>query len=190
MIARSPRGPVPGAILLWRNELRGRMARTAEERRVPNEKTTTGRRRLWRAVSAAPLLLLAVIYGLWTDLVVLDISGFHVVGSLGDVLEWLTLSGGTALLVAALWMPLRPVRMLAMAIYSLALSFGCGASVVVAIVHTFGGPRGELTASVWVLVALGTTSTLCGLAVLALGALLVDDLRAADAEEAAAAERP
>ena len=86
-------------------------------------------------------------------------------------------------------MPQRPVRMLAMAIHSLALSFGCGAAGVVAIVHAFGGPGGELTAPVWTLVALGLTSTLCGLAVLALGALLVDDIRAADSAEAAA-ERP
>lgn len=157
---------------------------------MPLEETTTARRRLWRAVSAAPLLLLVVIYGLWTDLVVLDASGFHIVWSPGDFLEWLTMSTGTALLVAALWMPLRAVRMLAMAVYSLALAFGCGAAGVVAIVHTFGGPGGDLTAPVWALVALGLTSTLCAVAVLALGALLVDDIRAADSAEVAAADRP
>jgi len=157
---------------------------------VPIEETTTARRRLWRATSAAPLLLLLVIYGLWTDLVVLEASGFHVVWSPGDFLEWLTLSAGTALLVAALWTPWRPVRMVAMAVYSLALAFGCGAAGVVAIVHTFGGPGGDPTAPVWALVALGSTSTLCALAVLTLGALLVDDIRAADSAEAAAAQRP
>lgn len=190
MIARSLWGTAPEAIPLWRSGLRTRMVPTAEEWRVPDEETTTTRRRLWRAMSAAPLPLLAVIYGLWTDLLVLDVSGFHIAWSPGDFLAWLTLSAGTALLVAALWMPLRPVRMLAMAIHSLALSFGCGAAGVVAIVHTFGGPEGELTAPVWVLVALGLTSTLCALAVLALGALLVDDIRGADSEEVRAAERP
>ena len=99
--------------------------------RPPPEETTTARRRLWRAVSAAPLPLLVVIYALWTDLVVLDTSGFHIVWGLGDFFEWVTMSVGTAVLVAALWMPLRPVRMLAMAIYSLALAFGCGAAGVV-----------------------------------------------------------
>jgi hypothetical protein len=184
MIARSSRGPLSRSILLVENELRGTMTLRTGVWTVPIEDTTTAPRRLWRATSAAPLLLLVVIYALWTDLVVLDGEGFRVVWNPGDFLEWVTMSVGTALLVAALWAPLRPIRMLAMAIYSLALSFGFGAAGVVAIVHAFGGPRGDLTAPTWALVALGLTSTLCALALLALGALLVDDIRAADAADA------
>jgi hypothetical protein len=144
---------------------------------------TTARRGLWRVASSSPLPLLVLLYAVWTDLVTLDGTGFHLEWGLRDFLEWLFMSVGTVLLVAAFWARARPVRMLAMAVYSLALAFGFGAAGVIAIVHAFGGPGGDLVAPAWALVALGATSTLCALALLALGALLVDDIRAADAEQ-------
>ena len=164
----------------------------AESARARRRRPAT--RRLWRgAVRRPPAPPRPSLRGLWTDLVILDASGFHVAWSPGDFLEWLDDEP---------WGPRcwwlrsgrrsRPVRMLAMAIYSLALSFGFGAAGVVAIVHTFGGPRGRSGRP-----GLGArrpsalTSTLCALAVLALGALLVDDIRAADAAEAASGrQRP
>jgi hypothetical protein len=151
---------------------------------MPSEETPPSRRKLWRLASAAPLPLLLLLYAVWTDLVTLDGTGFHLDWSVGDFFEWLTMAAGTVLLVGALWVRARPVRMLAMAIYSLALAFGFGAAGVIAIVHAFGGPRGDLGAPGWALVALTLASTLCALALLALGALLVDDIRAADAEQA------
>lgn len=149
-----------------------------------SQETASSRRGLWRLASAAPLPLLFVLYALWTDLVTLDGAGLHLAWSPGDFAEWLAMAVGTGLLVAAFWSRLRPVRVFACAIYSLALAFGFGAAGVVAIVHAFGGPGGDLDAPGWALVALTVTSTLCALALLALAALLVDDIRAADAEEA------
>jgi hypothetical protein len=145
---------------------------------------TAKRRGRWRLASAAPLPLLLVLYAVWTDLVTLDGTGFHLVWSPDDFVEWLVMALGTVLLVAAFWASSRPVRVLASAIYSLALAFGFGAAGVIAIVHAFGGPQGDLEAPAWALAALALTSTLCALALLALAALLVDDIRAADAADA------
>ena len=150
---------------------------------MTSEEPGASRRGLWRLASAAPLPLLILLYAVWTDLVTLDGTGFHLTGTPGDAVEWGVMSVGTALLVAAFWAAFRPLRILAAAFYSLALAFGFGAAGVVAIVHAFGGPRGDLVAPAWALVALGVTSALCALALLALAALLVDDVRAADAGE-------
>jgi hypothetical protein len=140
------------------------------------------RRGPWRLASAAPLPLLLPLYGIWTDLVTLDGTGFHLAGSAGDFVEWLAMAVGTALLVAALWARSRPARVLAIALYSLALAFGFGAAGVVTIVHALGGPAGDLVAPGWALALMGLTSALCALALLTLAALLVEDIRAADAE--------
>jgi hypothetical protein len=148
-----------------------------------SQETKPSRRGLWRLASAAPLPLLLVLYALWTDLVTLDGTGFHLAWSPRDFAEWLAMALGTVLLVAAFWSGSRPVRVLACAVYSLALAFGFGAAGVVAIVHAFGGPGGDLEAPGWALAALTVTSTLCALALLALAALLVDDIRTADAEQ-------
>lgn len=141
------------------------------------------RRGLWRLGSAAPLFSLLLLYAIWTDLVTLDGTGFHLVGTVVDLGEWLAMALGTVLLVAALWAGQRPLRILACAFYSLALAFGFGAAGVVAIVHAFGGPSGDLVAPTWAIAVLCATSALCAVALLALAALLVDDIRAADAEE-------
>ncbi len=152
---------------------------------MTSEETPSSRQELWRLASAAPLPLLLLLYAVWTDLVTLDGTGFHLDWSVGDFFEWLDDGGGDgAARGGAAGCGARPVRMLAMAIYSLALAFGFGAAGVIAIVHAFGGPRGDLDAPGWALVALTLASTLCALALLALGALLVDDIRAADAEQA------
>lgn len=144
---------------------------------------TRPRRGLWRLGSAAPLPSLLLLYAIWTDLVTLDGTGFHLVGTIVDLGEWLAMALGTGLLVAALWARQRPLRILAYAFYSLALAFGFGAAGVVAIVHAFGGPSGDLVAPTWAIAVLCATSALCAVALLALAALLVDDIRAADAEE-------
>ena len=150
---------------------------------MPSEERRVSRRGRWRLAAAAPLPLLILLYAVWTDLVTLDGAGFHLAWSPGDFAEWLAMALGTALLVAAFWSGSRPVRVFACAIYSLALAFGFGAAGVVAIVHAFGGPGGDLDAPGWALAALTVTSTLCALALLALAALLVEDIRAADAEQ-------
>jgi hypothetical protein len=147
---------------------------------MAGEETGASRRGPWRLASAAPLPLLLVVYALWTDLVTLDGAGFHLVGGLPDVIEWLALTLGTVVLVAALWAPARAIRILGGAVYSLALAFGFGAAGVVALVHGLGGPRGDLAAPGWALVTLVLTSLMCGLALLALAALLVEEIRAAD----------
>jgi len=149
---------------------------------MTSQQTKPSRHGLWRLASAAPAALLFVLYALWTDLVTLDGTGFQLAWSPGDFTEWLAMALGTALLVAAFWSGSRSVRVFAYAIYSLALAFGFGAAGVVAIVHAFGGPGGDLDAPRWALAALTVTSMLCALALLALAALLVDDIRAADAE--------
>jgi hypothetical protein len=153
-----------------------------EEGEMVREETTTSRRRLWRLASAVPLPFLLALYALWTHLVTLDGAGFHLEWSPRDFLETLAMGLGTVLLVAAFWAGTRTLRIFAGAIYSLALAFGFGAAGVFAIVHAFGKP--DYTAPGWALVALGLTAILCALALLALAALLVDDIRAADAEEA------
>jgi hypothetical protein len=125
-----------------------------------------------------------MLFAVWTGLVRLDATGFHLAWDPGDFVEWLALALGTVLLVAALWAPQRPLRVLGYAFYSLDLAFGFGAAGVIAIVHAFGGPDGHPMAPTWALVVLAAASALCALALLALAALLVDDIRSADAESA------
>jgi hypothetical protein len=155
----------------------------AEEIRMPREDTAPSRHRLWRLATSAPLPLLVVLYALWTDLVALDGTGFHLAWSPTDFTEWLAMSLGSVFLVVAFWVPIRAVRIFAGALHSFALAFGFGAAGVIAIVHAFGGPSGDMVAPGWALVALGVTSVLCAFALLALAALLVEDIRAADAEQ-------
>jgi hypothetical protein len=152
---------------------------------MTREETERSRHGLWRLATVAPLPLLVVLYALWTDLVKLDGTGFHLAWSPTDFMEWLALTLGTTCLVVAFWVPVRAVRIFAGALHSFALAFGFGAAGVIAIVHAFGGPSGNLVAPGWALVGLSVTSVLCALALLALAALLVEDIRAADAEETA-----
>jgi hypothetical protein len=148
---------------------------------MSTEETTPSRRGLWRLASAVPLPLLLLLYALWTHLVTLDGAGFHLDWNLRDLLEALAMGLGTVFLVAAFWARARPLRIFAGAIYSLALAFGFGAAGVFAIVHGTGQP--DYDAPGWALVALGLTSALCAFSLLVLAALLVDDIREADAEQ-------
>jgi hypothetical protein len=150
---------------------------------LQNDVQRTSRRGLWRLASAAPLPLLILVYALWAELVTLNERGFHLTGRPAEAVGCIAMTLGTVLLVAALWAPLRALRILASALYSLVLAFGFGAAGVVAIVHAFGGPRGDLVAPSWAIVLLGLTSGACALALLALAALLVDEVQAADAGE-------
>jgi len=137
---------------------------------------------MWRLASAVPLPLLLVLYAVWTGLAFLDGEGLHLSWSGSDFGEWLAMGLGTVLLVGTFWASPRALRILAGAIYSLALAFGFGAAGVIAIVHGFGGPAGDLHAPGWIVAALAATALLYALALHALAALLVDDIRAADSE--------
>jgi hypothetical protein len=141
------------------------------------------RQRLWRAVSVAPLPVLLVLFALWRDLLRLSPTGLRLEWDEGRFAEWLAMSVGTVLMAGAFWAPLRPVRVLGYALFSLVLAFGFGAAFVIAVVHTFGGPSGDLRAPTWALVALGATVLLCVVSLLADAALIVDDVRAGEAEE-------
>jgi hypothetical protein len=137
---------------------------------------------LWRRLSLAPLPLLIVLYALWLGLLRLEAGGVRLQWARGALVEWLLVAAGTLLVVAAFWSPLRPLRVLGYTFYSLLLAFGFGASFVIAVVHAFGGPRGDMHAPSWAVAGLGLTSVLCALSLLAHAALLVDDVRAGDAE--------
>ena len=82
------------------------------------------RRGLWRRASAAPLPLLLLVLAIWTDVVTLDGTGFHLAARPGDLVGWVLLALGTVLLVLALWAKQRPIRIVGYAFYSLALAFG------------------------------------------------------------------
>jgi len=139
-------------------------------------------RRRWRRLSVAPLPLLLVLYALWRDLLHLEATGVRLQWERGAFLEWLAMATGTVVVVGLFWSPLRPLRVLGYTFYSLVLAFGFGAAFVIAVVHAFGGPRGDMHAPAWALLALGLTSLLCVVSLLAHAALLVDDVRRGDAE--------
>ncbi len=61
------------------------------------------RRGLWRRASAAPLPLLLLVLAIWTDVVTLDGTGFHLAARPGDLVGWVLLALGTVL-------PAGPVR--------------------------------------------------------------------------------
>jgi len=148
---------------------------------MPGEESPS-RRRLWRGLSVAPLPLLLVIYALWRDLLRLEATGVRVRWEASAFLEWLAMAVGTLVVAGLFWSPLRPLRVLGYTFYSLVLAFGFGAAFVIGVVHAFGGPQGDMHAPAWALVALGLTSALCAASLLAQAALLVDDVRAGDAE--------
>jgi len=140
------------------------------------------RRRLWLGLSVAPLPPLLVLYALWRDLLRLEATGVRLQWGRSAFLEWLAMAMGTLAVVGLFWSPLRPLRVLGYTFYSLVLAFGFGAAFVIAVVHAFGGPQGDMHAPAWALVVLGLTSGLCAVSLLAHAALLVDDVRAGDAE--------
>jgi hypothetical protein len=139
-------------------------------------------RRRWRGLSVAPLPLLLVLYALWRDLLHLEATGIRLRWETSAFFEWLAMSTATVVVVALFWSPLRPLRVLGYTFYSLVLAFGFGAAFVIAVVHAFGGPGGDMHAPGWALLALCLTCVLCVVSLLAHAALLVDDVRAGDEE--------
>jgi hypothetical protein len=140
-------------------------------------------RGLWRLLAASPLPLLVPLWALWRDVYVLDASGPRRVGGAKAVAEWALLTLASVALVASFWAPRRSVRVLGYTLHALALSFAFGVAGVLGVVHAFGGPRGDLAAPTWALVALSAVAALCVAALLATAALIVEDVKAAGEEE-------
>jgi hypothetical protein len=147
-------------------------------------RSSPSRRGLWRLLAASPLPLLVPLWALWRDVYVLDATGLQRVGGPKAVAEWVLLTLASAALVASFWAAGRPVRVLGYTLHALALSFAFGVAGVLGVVHAFGGPSGNLAAPTWALVALSLVAALCVVALLATGALIVEDVRAAGDEEA------
>jgi hypothetical protein len=124
------------------------------------------------------------LWALWRDVYVLDATGLQRVGGPKAVAEWVLLTLASAALVASFWTASRSVRVLGYTLHALALSFAFGVAGVLGVVHAFGGPGGNLAAPTWALVALSVVAALCVAALLATGALIVEDVRAAGEEEA------
>jgi hypothetical protein len=147
-------------------------------------RSSPSRRGLWRLLAASPLPFLVPLWALWRDVYVLDATGLQRVGGPKAVAEWVLLTLASAALVASFWAPNRSIRVLGYTLHALALSFAFGVAGVLGVVHAFGGPSGNLAALTWALVALSVVAALCVAALLATGALIVEDVRAAGEEEA------
>jgi hypothetical protein len=143
----------------------------------------SSRRPLWRLLAASPLPLLVPLWALWRDVYVLDATGLQRVGGPRAIAEWILLTLASLALVASFWAPNRSIRVLGYTLHALALSFAFGVAGVLGVVHAFGGPSGNLAAPTWALVALSAVAALCVVALLATGALIVEDVRAAGEEE-------
>ena len=123
------------------------------------------------------------LWALWRDLYVLEAAGLRRLGGARATIEWALLSGATVALVALLWAGSRPLRVLACTFHALLLSIAFGVAGVLGVMHAFGGPDGNLAAPTWALVALGLVAAASVLSLLATGALIVEEVRAGDAEE-------
>jgi hypothetical protein len=137
-------------------------------------------RPLWRLLAASPLPFLALLWALWRDVYMLDTSGVQRVGGPGAVAEWAFLTVASVAVVASLWAPTRPLRVLGCTLHALVLSFAFGVAGVLAVMHGLGGPDGDLSAPTWALMALALLAALCVAALLATAALIVEDVRAAE----------
>jgi hypothetical protein len=140
-------------------------------------------RPLWRLLAASPLPFLVFLWALWSDVYMLDATGAQRVGGASAVAEWALFSLASVLLVASLWAPSRTVRILGYTLHALALSFAFGVAGVLAVMHAFGGPEGNLSSPTWALVALSLVAALCIAALLATAALIVEDVRATEEGE-------
>ena len=141
------------------------------------------RRRL-QLLAALPLPLMVALWALWRDVFVLDASGLARVGDGRAVAAWALLSLASAALVGCLFAPIRPLRVTGYTFHALLLSLAFGAAAVLAVVHGFGGPSGDLAAPGWALAGLTATALACAVAIVATAALFVIDIREADQEEA------
>jgi hypothetical protein len=135
------------------------------------------------AAAAVPALVL--LWALWRDVLVLEADGLHRRGGGRALVEWAVLSLATAALAASSWAGSRPLRVLGYTLQSLVLSVGFGVAGVLGVMHAFGGPSGDLAAPGWALAGLGAVAALSVASLLATAALLVDDVRAGDAESEA-----
>jgi hypothetical protein len=75
------------------------------------------------------------------------------------------------------------VRVVGYTFHALLLAFAFGVAGVIAVVHAFGGPRGDLAAPAWAVGALTLVAASCVVALLATAALLVADVKEAGEEE-------
>jgi hypothetical protein len=146
--------------------------------------TPAERRRWLQLLAALPLPLLVALWALWRDVFVLDASGLARVGDGRAVAAWALLSLASAALVGCLFAPMRPLRVTGYTFHALLLSLAFGAAAVLAVVHGFGGPSGDLAAPGWALAGLTATALACAVAIVATAALFVIDIREADQEEA------
>ena len=146
--------------------------------------TPAERRRRLQLLAALPLPLMVALWALWRDVFVLDASGLERVGDGRAVAAWALLSLASAALVGCLFAPVRPLRVTGYTFHALLLSLAFGAAAVLAVVHGFGGPSGDLAAPGWALAGLTATALACAVAIVATAALFVIDIREADQEEA------
>jgi hypothetical protein len=123
------------------------------------------------------------LWAVWRDVYVLEAAGLRRLGGARATIEWALLSGATVALVALLWAGSRPLRVLACTFHALLVSIAFGVAGVLGVMHAFGGPDGNLAAPTWALVALGLVAAASVLSLLATGALIVEEVRAGDAEE-------
>jgi hypothetical protein len=149
----------------------------------PEARAGSSRRPRWRLLAASPLPLLVPLWALWRDVYALDAVGPQRVGGAKAVVEWALLTLASVAVVASFWAASRSIRVLGYTLHALALSFAFGVAGVLGVVHAFGGPRGNLAAPTWALVALSLVAALCVAALLATAALIVEDVRAAGEEE-------
>ena len=139
-------------------------------------------RRLWRALAVSAVPPQFALWALWRDVYMLDAGGLTHLGGPKANVEWAALSLASLGLAAAFWSRERALRVLAYALYSLVLSVAFGIAGVLGVMHGFGGPEGNLDAPTWALVLLGVLAAVCVASLLATAALLVADVREADAE--------
>ncbi len=140
-------------------------------------------RPLWRVLAASPLPFLVLVWALWRNVYMLDASGVQRVGGGPEVTEWALLTLVSVVLVASFWVSSRAIRVLGYTFHALVVSIGFGVAGVEAVTDAFGGVDGNAAAPAWALAALGFVVALCVVGLLATAALIVEDVRAAEADE-------
>ncbi len=136
------------------------------------------------AAASAPAML--AVWALWGDLWLLEADGLRWLGGGQAAARWAALSAVTVALVVLFWLPSRALRVLGYTFYSLDLAVAFGVAGVLAVLHAFGGPDGNLDAPAWAIAGLAAAASLCVVSLLATAALIVEDVRGGDADEEAA----
>ena len=113
----------------------------------------------------------------------LEASGLRRRDDGAATLEWALLASASSALVALLWAGSRTLRVLACTFHALQLSIAFGVAGLFGVIHAFGGPDGSLDAPGWALCALGLIAGATVVSLLASAALVVEEVRAGDAEE-------